>query len=389
MDMEKDATYQYMNLKTKDEKLDYIKTILNLEEDTTDDNGDNTATTSTNDNNNNNNNNNSTKQCKKDGDEEEKESILKLLKNPWKIFKQLNFTEEDRYKILLEQFDTLPKKFLDQFYEKIWSLCLSRQHDDNDEDTMTTEKQVNITNARNDIRRTYDIPTKAERHAKKLMPWELMNGELPQLRQMDEEDENYYQFVNLDGLLKPLLSSKEIHNNDVHTNNNIHVERRAVVYHIMKNVKAGEGGLYETALLQNIELRKRLNAAGERINYLEKENEVIFRTAEERIEENAEMIDIVLKRNKEKLLEAQEKAEQAKVAALNLTESLKNVKLELEKTKKKLNKSIEQREKHVKDLRLAKKENDKMTFELKTKYYETNAQPSLWELTSTKKQSNK
>ena len=27
--------------------------------------------------------------------------------------------------------------------------------------------------------------------------------------------------------------------------------------------------------------------------------------------------------------------------------------------------------------------------ELKTKYYETNAQPSLWELTSTKKQSNK
>ena len=55
-----------------------------------------------------------------------------------------------------------------------------------------------------------------------------------------------------------------------------------------------------------------MNAAGERINYLEKENEVIFRTAEERIEENAEMIDIVLKRNKEKLLEAQEKAEQAR-----------------------------------------------------------------------------
>ena len=37
-----------------------------------------------NNNNDNNNNNNSTKQCKKDGDEEEKESILKLLKNPWK-----------------------------------------------------------------------------------------------------------------------------------------------------------------------------------------------------------------------------------------------------------------------------------------------------------------
>ena len=47
-----------------------------------------------------------------------KKNHIKITKESMKIFKQLNFTEEDRYKILLEQFDTLPKKFLDQFYEK-------------------------------------------------------------------------------------------------------------------------------------------------------------------------------------------------------------------------------------------------------------------------------
>eukprot|EP00943_MAST-04B_sp_MAST-4B-sp1_P004775 g4775.t1 len=150
----------------------------------------------------------------------------------------------------------------------------------------------------------------------------------------------------------------------------------------MKNIKAGEGGLYETALLQNIELRKRLKAATSRIKYLEKENENIFRTAEERIEQNAAMIDSVLKRNKERLFEAQTEAEQAKVRALNLTETLKSIQAELEMTKTKLQQSLKQQEKQVKELRFAKKQNDEISFELKTKFYEANKQPSLWELTS-------
>ena len=112
----------------------------------------------------------------------------------------------------------------------------------------------------------------------------------------------------------------------------------------------------------------------------------MFRTAEERIEKNAAMMDSVLRRNKEKLLEAQTEAEQAKVRALNLTETLKSTQAELESTGTKLQQSLKQQEKQVKELRFAKKQNDEISFELKTKFYETNKQPSLWELTSLKKQ---
>lgn len=385
VDIEKDNTYQYTNLKTKDEQLKYVTQILCLNEEDGNLNGDN-ATKTHND-------------YDKNGAEQvnnNSESVLKLLENPWKIFNQLSFSDDDRYKLLIKQFDTLPKTYIDKFYEKLWALCLRREEKVPDEkvsnakDEMVNknvskideEKNVQI---RRDTPRTYEIPTKAERHAKKLMPWELLNGELPQLRQMDEEDESNYEFVNLE-LLKPLINGILKNNTTDEENINIHVERRAVVYHIMKNIKAGEGGLYETALLQNIELRKRLKAATDRIGYLEKENENIFRTAEERIEKNAAMMDSVLRRNKEKLLEAQTEAEQAKVRALNLTETLKSTQAELETTKTKLQQSLKQQEKQVKELRFAKKQNDEISFELKTKFYETNKQPSLWELTSLKKQ---
>ena len=56
----------------------------------------------------------------------------------------------------------------------------------------------------------------------------------------------------------------------------------ALPFHVMKCVKAGEGGLYEAALLQNTELRKRLNASTERIKFLEKQNEETFKTAEQK-----------------------------------------------------------------------------------------------------------
>ena len=60
------------------------------------------------------------------------------------------------------------------------------------------------------------------------------------------------------------------------------------------------GGLYEAALLQNTELRKRLNASAKRIKFLEKQNEETFKTAEAKIQKNAAMIDAILHRNKKK-----------------------------------------------------------------------------------------
>ena len=97
----------------------------------------------------------------------------------------------------------------------------------------------------------------------------------------------------------------------------------------MKCVKAGEGGLYEAALLQNTELRKRLNASAKRIKFLEKQNEETFKTAEAKIQKNAAMIDAILHRNKNKVHVAQEEAQQAKVEAVKLNEILKSLKVEL------------------------------------------------------------
>ena len=199
---------------------------------------------------------------------------------------------------------------------------------------------------------------------------------------MDEEDEQNYGFVNLD-MLQPLIGKVE--KSGIEDKNlNIHLERRAIIFHVMKCVKAGEGGLYEAALLQNTELRKRLNASTERIKFLEKQNEETFKTAEQKIQKNAAMIDAILHRNKNKVHVAQEEAQQAKVEAVKLNEILKSLKVELESTKINLKQTLNENQKHQFDLRKAKKANDDISFQLKTKYYEKDKQPSLWELAGPK-----
>ena len=224
------------------------------------------------------------------------------------------------------------------------------------------------------------MPTSMQRREKNLMPWQFLEADLPKLRQMDNEDEQNYGFVNLD-LLQPLLGKEK---KSAVEGENIHIERRAIIFHLMKCVKAGEGGLYEAALLQNTELRKRLTASAERIKFLEKQNEETFKTAQQKIEKNAAMIDAILHRNKNKVHVAQEEAQHAKVEAVKLNEVLKSLKVELESTKKNLKRTLKENQKQQFALRRAKKANDEISFELKTKYYETNKQPSLWELTGSK-----
>eukprot|EP00943_MAST-04B_sp_MAST-4B-sp1_P006137 g6137.t1 len=183
-------------------------------------------------------------------------TLLYLSKKPWSVLakeldiqkkrieaKLVDIEKDKTYQYTnLKTKDEQLKYVKQKFYQKIWSLCLCREEKVPDKKVINKnvskideEKNVQI---RLDTPRTYEIPTKAERHAKKLMPWELLNGELPQLRQMEEEDESNYEFVNLE-FLKPLING--ILKNDAtdEENINIHVERRAVVYHIMKNIKAG------------------------------------------------------------------------------------------------------------------------------------------------------
>ena len=96
------------------------------------------------------------------------------------------------------------------------------------------------------------------------------------------------------------------------------------------------------------------------------------------------MIDAILHRKKNKVHVAQEEAQQAKVEAVKLNEILKSLKVELESTKINLKQTLNENQKHQFDLRKAKKANDDISFQLKTKYYEKNKQPSLWELAGPK-----
>ena len=111
-------------------------------------------------------------------------------------------------------------------------------------------------------------------------------------------------------------------------------------------------------MLQNTELRKRLTASAERIKFLEKQNEETFKTAQQKIEKNAAMIDAILHRNKNKVHVAQEEAQQAKVEAVKLNGVLKSLKIELELTKTNLQHTLDENKKHQFDLRKAKKAND-------------------------------
>ena len=349
-DIEKDNTYQFKNLTSTEEKIDYIKKILCLEP------------------------NEEHTEGPENKGEKKDSPLLSSLENPWDVFNKLTWTEEDRYKLLVQQFETLPRNRIAQFYELLWSKCLGRDADSQDDDGKII--------FRKDRRRDYEAPTTRQRQEKNLMPWQFLEADLPKLREMDEEDEQNYGFVNLD-MLQPLIGKVE-ESGIEDKNTNIHLERRAIIFHVMKCVKAGEGGLYEAALLQNTELRKRLNASAKRIKFLEKQNEETFKTAEAKIQKNAAMIDAILHRNKNKVHVAQEEAQQAKVEAVKLNGVLKSLKIELERTKTNLKQTLDENKKHQFDLRKAKKANDEISFQLKTKYYEKNKQPSLWELTGPK-----
>ena len=120
--------------------------------------------------------------------------------------------------------------------------------------------------------------------------------------------------------------------------------------------------LYEAALLQNTELRKRLNASTERIKLLEKVLKKHYAMYKERCNDDA-----ILHRNKNKVHVAQEEAQQAKVEAVKLNEILKSLKVELESTKINLKQTLNENQKHQFDLRKAKKANDDISFSAEDK----------------------
>ena len=90
-DIEKDNTYQFKNLNSTEEKIEYINKILSLGHNEEDTKG-------------------------PENNSEKKDSpLLSLLENPWDVFNKLSWTEEDRYKLLVQQFETLPRNRITQF----------------------------------------------------------------------------------------------------------------------------------------------------------------------------------------------------------------------------------------------------------------------------------
>ena len=109
-DIEKDNTYQFKNLTSTEEKIDYIKKILCLKP------------------------NEEHTEGPENKGEKKDSPLLSSLENPWDVFNKLMWTEEDRYKLLVQQFETLPRNRIAQFYELLWSKCLGRDADSQDDD---------------------------------------------------------------------------------------------------------------------------------------------------------------------------------------------------------------------------------------------------------------
>ena len=319
------------------------------------------------------NNESKTKFLKEIFDRDKDLSFSFLGKSSDVIRDRMNLTDEDRYDIVNEQVALLNEDFRKKLYESLWKKCLGKGDESKyldteqqgENSTLTPDDRAKLMSERKRrLSAGFD-----EKHG--MMPWE--GPELPKLRKLHEEIDEEYSGLHLE-FLEPLLKGGIGDDEEAD-----HHNRRAVMYHITKSVKPGEGGVWETAFLQNVELRSRLESAIQRISFLENERENVYRVVDEKIEKEAVARDLLIHKTKQNQERAQSEATSAKLKASKLevrVELLNQLKAKQNEFKKLSTEHHDIAQKLV----MAEKNVANLKKEVLAMKYQVKQQPALWQL---------
>ena len=294
---------------------------------------------------------------------------------------RMELSDKDRYDLVLEQIELLTSELRKELYKVLWAKCLGAFSEPkvdleqpNEEDIVPQNKSPEhraklMSEKKRRLSAVFD-----ENHSMKSTRWE--GEKLPELRKMQEENEEHYENIDLE-FLNPLLNGGLSGDNSEEVD---HYNRRAIMHHITESVKPGEGGVWETALLQNVELRARLKAAVQRIAFLESDRENIYRVVDEKIEKEAIARDLLIHKTKQKQEQAHLEAMNAKIEASKLTECVAELDALLKAKTKEFSDLTKEHHKVVQKLVKAEKNATQLNQEVLALKYKTKEQPSLWQL---------
>ena len=325
--IEKDCMYQYNNLDSKKAKADYIQHLI----------------------------------------KNDPEFSFGTL-SPSNIINKIGLTDRQRFDLVIDLFNSLTRHSKDAFYSFLWSQCCQKafkndktvsdgsKHSDANEEAGNLSERVQVNVMMRDN----------QSHGR--MPWEC-----EEWQSLELEEEDVFTNLKLE-LLEPLLQKEQKLCVDMN------IVRRAIVFKVMKSINHGEGGVWETALLQNVELRKQLQAAMKRIAYLEQERESVYRNVDIKIEKEAVARDSLIRKAKERLETAERESQGSKMHASKLNMRVMKLEDELLDAQTSLKSIIEEHEETNRKLIYLERLQKEKNLKLKALEHEVKKPPQIWEI---------